>query len=152
MKPPASPKKGASSQSGEVLHLGQHLGLEGLQPGSQSRASIPDFLGTDQPEGRVLGEPLRVVDVLVTRQPTIDGLPQQVGEGKLRILPTAGVRQMLVDQFSESESLVEFAHQDQAAVGSDAGALEIDFERSVEGELKRLILYLTHWVLTSGAS
>jgi len=56
----------------------------------------------------------------------------------------AGVRQMLFDQFSEPESLVKFAHQDQAAVGSDAGTLEIDFERSVEGELKRLILYLTH--------
>jgi len=53
---------------------------------------------------------------------------------------------MLVDQFSESESLVEFAHQDQAAVGSDAGTLEIDLERGVEGELKGLILYLTHAV------
>lgn len=59
---------------------------------------------------------------------------------------------MLFDQLSESESLVKFAYQDRAAVGRDAGTLEIDFERSVEGELKRLILYLTHWVLTSGAS
>jgi hypothetical protein len=73
---------------------------------------------------------------------------------------------MLFDQFSEPESLVEFAHQDQAAVGSDAGtldaasarnylkeaALKIDLERGVEGELKGLTLYLTHWVPTSGAS
>ncbi len=59
---------------------------------------------------------------------------------------------MLFDQFSEPASFVKFAYQDQAAVGSDAGTLEIDFERSVEGELKRLILFLTHWVLTSGAS
>jgi hypothetical protein len=59
---------------------------------------------------------------------------------------------VLVDQFSEPESLVEFAHQDQAAVGRDPGTLEIDLERGVEGELKGLILYLTHWVLTSGAS
>ena len=29
---------------------------------------------------------------------------------------------MLFDQFSEPESLVEFAHQDQAAVGSDAAS------------------------------
>ena len=46
---------------------------------------------------------------------------------------------MFFDQFSESESLVKFAHHDQAAVGSDARALEIDFERSVEGVLKTLI-------------
>lgn len=59
---------------------------------------------------------------------------------------------MLLDQFSQPESLVEFAHQDQAAIGSDAGTLEVDFEEGIEGELKRLILYLTHWVLTSGTS
>lgn len=38
---------------------------------------------------------------------------------------------------------VEFTHQDQAAVGSDAGTLEIDLERGVEGEIKGLILYPT---------
>ncbi len=59
---------------------------------------------------------------------------------------------MLRDQFTEPEPLVEFAHQDQATVGSDAGTLELDLERGVEGKLKRPILYLTHWVLTSGAS
>ena len=56
-----------------------------------------------------MGKPLRVVEVFVTRQATIDGLPQRVGEEKLSILPTAGVRQVLFDQFSESETLVEFA-------------------------------------------
>jgi hypothetical protein len=59
---------------------------------------------------------------------------------------------MLLDQFCEPETLVKFAHQDQAAIRRDAAALEIDFERGVEGELKGLILCLTHWVLTSGAS
>jgi hypothetical protein len=72
-------------------------------------------------------------------------LPQQVGEGKLRIFPTARVGQMLFDRFSEPESLVEFAHQDQAAVGSDSAILEINLERGVEGELKGLILYLAYW-------
>jgi hypothetical protein len=59
---------------------------------------------------------------------------------------------MFFDQFSEPEPLVEFAHQDQAAVRGDARPLEIDPERSVERELKGLILYLTHWVLTSETS
>jgi len=40
----------------------------------------------------------------------MDRLPQQVGEGKLRISPTARVGQILFDQFSEPGSLVEFAH------------------------------------------
>ena len=59
---------------------------------------------------------------------------------------------MLFDEFSEAESLAEFPHQNYAAVGGDAGTLEIDLERGVEGELKGLILCLTYWVLTSGAS
>src|SRR5712692_9433924 len=52
---------------------------------------------------------------------------------------------MLLDQFSEPESLVEFAHQDQAAVGSDARALETDLEGGVKGELKGLV-----WGFTTG--
>jgi hypothetical protein len=59
---------------------------------------------------------------------------------------------MLLDQFSKPQSLVQSAHQDQAAVRSDARALEIDLERGVESELKGLALSVTHWVLTSGTS
>jgi hypothetical protein len=52
---------------------------------------------------------------------------------------------MLFDPFSEPESLVEFAHQNEASIGGDAGLLEIDLESGVEGGLKGLMLYLTHW-------
>jgi hypothetical protein len=75
-----------------------------------------------------VAQPLGVVHILVPRQATVHRLPQQIGEGKLRILPTAGVCQVLFDEFSEAESLVEFAHQNQAAVRSHAGTLEIDLE------------------------
>jgi hypothetical protein len=57
---------------------------------------------------------MHVVDVFATSQATLDRLRQQVGEGKLRIFPTARVGQMSFSQFSEPESLVEFSHQDQA--------------------------------------
>jgi hypothetical protein len=138
-------------QSREVLLLAQHLGLEGLQSGGQGCSSIPDLFRTDQPEGWVLGKPRRAVEVFVTCQATVDGLAQQVGEGELRILPSSGVRQILFDQCSEPQPLVEFAHQDQAAVGSDAGTLESDLERGVKRELKRMISRFTHWELASGA-
>jgi hypothetical protein len=35
-----------------------------------------------------MGEPFRIVHVLVARQPAVDGLPDQVGEWELRILAT----------------------------------------------------------------
>jgi hypothetical protein len=59
---------------------------------------------------------------------------------------------MLFDPFSDPESFVEFAHQNEASIGGDAGPLEFDLESGVEGGLQGLILYLTHWVLISGAS
>jgi hypothetical protein len=78
-------------------------------------------------------------------------LPQQVGESKLRILSTE-VRQMLRDQFTEPEPLVEFTHQDQAAAGRNARTFEADLERGIRGKLKRPVLYVTHWIFTSGTS
>ena len=71
-------------------------------------------------------ELLSFVEVFLSSHTAIDGLPQQVGEGELGVLPTAGVRQMLFDQFSGPESLVKFTYQDQTGVGSDVGTLEID--------------------------
>jgi len=58
----------------------------------------------------------------------------------------------LFDQFSEPQSLVDSPHQEQAAVERDVETMQIDLERGVEGKLKGLILYLTPWVLTSGAA
>ncbi len=58
----------------------------------------------------------------------------------------------MFDEFSGPDSLVEFAHQDQAAVGSETGTLEIDLERGAEGELRGLVLVLAHWVCTPKVS
>jgi hypothetical protein len=55
-----------SGQTAAVLVLGQHLGLERLEPGGQRRATIPSLLGTDQPERRILRESLGVVSMLPT--------------------------------------------------------------------------------------
>jgi len=54
---------------------------------------------------------------------------------------------VLLDQFSKLQSLVELAYQDQAAIGSDARTLEIDFEGRVEGKLKGLFWAFTHWFI-----
>lgn len=72
-------------QSGQVLLLGQHLGLEALQPRGQGCASIPNLLRIDQPKGWVLGKSLRIVEVFVTprRLPTGDLL-------KLFAMPSFG--------------------------------------------------------------
>ena len=97
-------------------------------------------------------EPLGIVDILIARNAAVDGLAQQVRQRKLRVLPVPRVGQVLGDEITEAQTFVQLAHQNQAAVGGDPRSLEIDLQRSVEGELKWPVLSLTHWVLTSGAS
>ena len=45
------------------------------------------FSRTDQPEGRILREPLGIVDILIARHAAVDGLAQQVRQRKLGVLP-----------------------------------------------------------------
>jgi hypothetical protein len=47
-------------------------------------------------------------------QATIDGLPEQVGEGKLCILPAPGIRQALFDEIAKTQSFIHLAHQEPA--------------------------------------
>jgi hypothetical protein len=53
------------SQTGEVFFLRQHLRLERLQARGQGHTALQDFAGADQPEGRVLGQALGIIDILV---------------------------------------------------------------------------------------
>ena len=59
---------------------------------------------------------------------------------------------MLVDQLPESESFIQFTNENQTAIRGDSRSLEIDFEKSIERELKRLVFFFTRRVLTSMAS
>ncbi len=80
--------------------------------------------------------------------PVADSTRRLAGNGSDSIRPTMAPKETaysshggsrsrrggLFDQFSEPESLVEFAHQDQAAVGCGPGTLEIDLQGSMEGK------------------
>ena len=74
-------------QPGQVFWFGEQFRLERLQPRSQGRSTVPGLLRTDQPEGRILGKALGIVHVLISRQPAVDGLAQQVRQRKLRVFP-----------------------------------------------------------------
>ena len=52
-------------------------------------------------------------------------------------------------QRTQSQTFIQFAHQQQTTVGSDPRTLEIYSQRRIKRELKRLILFLTHWVEAS---
>src|SRR6516162_6444477 len=138
-------------QPGKVLVLSQQLRLKRVHASRQSRSTLPDLLRADQPERGILGEALRIVDILVARQATIDRLPDQVGEWELCVLASR-IGDVLRDQVAEAQPLVQFAHKNQAAVGSDPRSLEFDLQRRVEGELKGLVCGFIHWVSASAPS
>ena len=97
-------------------------------------------------------EPLSAVDILIARDAAVEGLAQQVRQREFGVLPAPRIAQMLGDEFAEAQTFVHLAHQNQATIRSDARSLEIDLQRSVERELKWPVLFLTHWLLTSGAA
>jgi hypothetical protein len=56
---------------------------------------------------------------------------------------------VLGDETTEAQPFVQLTNQNQATVGGDARSLEVDLEKTVERELKRLVLFVTHWVSSS---
>jgi hypothetical protein len=90
-----------------------------------------------------VGEALSIVHILVSRQPAVDRLPDEIGERELGVrAPRVG--QVLRDEVAEPQTFVELPHEDQAAIGGDPRSLELDLQRRVERELKGLGLRLTH--------
>jgi hypothetical protein len=96
-----------------------------------------------------LRQSLRIVQIFVSRQATVDGLSQQIRERQLRVLAAPVVPNVFDDERTQSQTFIQLAHQQQTAVGGDARTLEINFQRRVKRELKGLILFLTHWVEAS---
>src|ERR1700730_12273181 len=117
--------------------------------GTRTAPTIPDLLRADQPKRRILRQPLGVVHIFVSRQPTVDGLSQQIGEWYLDVLAPPVAGEVLGEERTQHRAFIQPTHQQQAAVGSNPRSLEIDLQRGIEGELKGLVFLLTHWVEAS---
>jgi hypothetical protein len=81
--------------------LRQQFSLERFQARGQRSSALQNFLGAYEPEGRVLREPLGVVDTLIARQSAVYRLPHEVGQRQLRVLP-APIGQVPSDKFAEA--------------------------------------------------
>ena len=136
-------------QPKQVLFTGQQLCLEALQTRRKRPAAFPVLFRAEQAKGRIGGDSHGIVEILVACEAAVDRLPHQIDERKLLVCALSRIRQMLVDQLAQSEPLVQFPKENQATIRGDARSFEIDFEKSVEGELKRLVFFFTHWVLAS---
>ena len=71
---------------------------------------------------RKRGQPLRVVGVLVARQPTVDGLAKEIRKRELPIASAARVGEVSLDERAEAEVLVQLTRQQQSSIGGDRRA------------------------------
>src|ERR1039457_5099542 len=98
-----------------------------MQARGQGCPALPDLLGADQPEYRILRQSLRIVHIFVSCQATIDGLSQQVHERQLHVLSPPSVQDVFDDERTQSQTFIQLAHQKQTTVGGDTRTLKINF-------------------------
>src|SRR5215831_19940464 len=132
-----------------VSFLGKDIRFEPVDRRGERHAALPPFPRSQHPKRRVLGQSLRVVGVLVPRQATVDGLAKQITERKLGIASGAGVGEVSLDQRTQAEAFVQLARKQQARVGRDGGATELDAKLGIEREPNRGRCRVTHWMMPS---
>ena len=76
----------------------------------------PRILGTDQPEGRVLGQQHSIIHILVPSHAGVHRLPQQIHKRKLCIVGSR-IGPVLLNKFAESKAIVPLPYQKQSPVG-----------------------------------
>jgi hypothetical protein len=129
---PVDPRAGQLRQRGEVGLGGQPPGLEAAHLAGRGRRPVHTLPADDGAHGRVAGEPCGVVDVLVAGEPAVDGLPQQAEQPVADVLPASAFRERRCSYSGEAEGVVQLAVGEQAAVGGDPGAVELELEPAVE--------------------
>jgi hypothetical protein len=118
-----------AGQAAEVLLLGHHLRLNRLRAGGQGGPTIPGLLGSDQPESRILREPLGVVDILIARDAAVYGPAKQTGQRELGVLPVPRTFQAPCDDVAEAQTFLQLTDQNESTIRSNARSEEIDLQR-----------------------
>ena len=124
-----------------MASVGQPLGLEPAHLAGRGRRPVEPLPADDGAHGRVAGEPLGVVDVLVAGEPAVDRLPQQAEQPVPDVLPAPALGEGRRGRRGQAEGVVQLAVGEQAAVGGDPGAVELELEAAVEGDPQGLFRF-----------
>ena len=74
-------------------------------------ARLPALTGGEHPKGGIFGQPLGVVGIFVAGQTAVDGLAEQIREGKLAVASGARIGEVSLDERAQAEALVQLAGQ-----------------------------------------
>ena len=130
------------SASAAEVGLGREpLGLEAAHLAGRGRRPVEPLPADDGAHRRIAGEPLGVVDVLVAGEPAVDRLPQQAEQPVADVLPAPAFGEGRRGRRGQAEGVVQLAVGEQAAVGGDPGAVELELEAAVEGDPQGLFRF-----------
>src|SRR5262245_3314812 len=132
-----------------IVLLGEDGRLEPMERRGQRHAGLSPFTRGEHPKRRVLGQPLRVVRVLVPGQAAVDRLAQQIAARELGIASGAGIGEVSLDQRTQSETLVQLTWKKQTSIGGDRRPAELDAKLGIEREANRSSCRVTHWMMPS---
>jgi hypothetical protein len=89
---------------------------------------------------------LRIVDIPVASQASIDTLPQHGQHGVSPILALTRVGQHGTSLFRQTECLIQFTKRKQARVARDLHSMEFELELAIKLNTKCLSSPVTHWM------
>src|SRR5215510_4745759 len=85
--------------------------LETREGRGKRDARLPSLARGQHPKGRVLGQPLGVVGVLVAGESGVDRLTEEVRHRELPIVASARISEMPFDQRVQTEAFVQLTRQ-----------------------------------------
>ena len=112
-----------SRHSREVVVDCQQLSLEPAHLAGRCAAALDSLAADDPPHRGIAPEPVGVVHILVSGEPSKDGLAKQTDDTVPTVLAGPAVSQDITRQYGQAQGIVEFAVGEQAGVGCDAGLL-----------------------------
>jgi len=92
-------------------------------------------------------EALGVVHILIAGEAAEHRLPQQPGEEMAGVATSAGFRQRATGQIGQPERVVQFPVGQQASVGGNTAAMELELQATVEIDPQGTVIRFTHWVV-----
>ena len=138
---PVDPGAGQVGERREVRLGRQPLGLEAAHLAGRGRRPVDALPADDGAHRRIAGEPLGVVDVLVAGEPAVDRLAQQAEQPVADVLAAPALGEGRCGHRGQAEGVVQLAVGEQAAVGGDPGAVELELEPAVEGDPQGLFRF-----------
>ena len=133
-------------ERGEVLIIGEPLGLEPPHLAGRGCVTFDSLAADDPAHRRIARHPVSVVDVLVSGKPTEHRLAQHADQIMTSVPPRAAVNEVLLRDGHQAERVIKLAIGQQSGIGGDTRTVELQLETAVEIETESIGIRFTRWM------